>query len=103
MRTPPLKKLPTNVFFRWADVAPGKFGCWLWAPNRPPREQRSAALSGGGAVPTSTGLVSVRISTTQISLGASPQVFLTASSDTIARLRSNSGCTVWVQAGNGGE
>src|SRR5215472_12630962 len=103
MRTPALKNVPTNVFLSSKEVEPGKLGCRLWAPNRPPLAQNFPAFSGSGAVPTITGLVSARMSTSQTSLGASAHLSLTASSETSAKPRPKSGCTVWVHAGNGGE
>src|ERR1700686_3102227 len=103
MRTPPLKKLPTNVFLSWAEVGPGKFGCRLCAPKRPPRLHSAETSCGTGAVPTMIGFVSSRMSTIQISFGASAHFSLTASSETVASPRLKSGWNGWVQAGAGGE
>src|SRR5262249_5706552 len=103
MRTPPLKKLPTKGVLSCRAVELGKFSCRLCAPKRPPREHSSATFSGTGAVPTITGLVSERMSTSQTSFGASSHLFIVASSETTARPRPARGCTVWVQEVKGGE
>src|SRR4051812_21818122 len=102
-RTPPLNQLATVVFSRCADVALGKFGCRLCAPNRPPALHHLPSSPCSGAVSMITGFDSDRMSASQTSFGASAQLSLVDSSETSATFRPKIGCHVWVQAVNGGE
>src|SRR5581483_8787311 len=100
-RRPPLKKVPNTTSSDFQQPSFGRFSHRLCAPKRPPRLPK-LSTGGSGQVEIGTGFSSVRLSTTQTSLGQSAPSLRVLSSLTINRSREKNGTTVWVKPGLGG-